>query len=68
MQRGSGWRVGRTAHWDVVLSPTNSFEPVVTVTRVDGTTIDYEMTPAVSKEQHDFSTITTLSPAAWAHT
>ena len=45
--------VGRTAHCDVVLSPTNSFEPDVTVTGVDGATIDYEMTPAVSKEQRD---------------
>lgn len=43
--------IGRTARCEVVLSPTNSFEPVVTVTGVDGTTIDYEMTPAVSKEQ-----------------
>jgi hypothetical protein len=43
--------VGHTARCDVVLSPTNSFEPVVTVTGVDGTTIDYEVTPAVSKEQ-----------------
>jgi hypothetical protein len=43
--------VGRTAHCDVVLSPTNSFEPIVTVTGFDGTTINYEVTPAVSKEQ-----------------
>jgi Domain of unknown function (DUF4333) len=43
--------VGKTARCEVVMSPTNSFEPVVTVTRVDGTTVDYEMTPAVSKEQ-----------------
>jgi Domain of unknown function (DUF4333) len=43
--------VGRTARCEVVMSPTNSFEPVVTVTRVEGTTIDYEMSPAVSKEQ-----------------
>jgi len=43
--------VGGTARCDVVLSPTNSFEPVVTVTGVDGATIDYEVTPAVSKEQ-----------------
>jgi len=43
--------VGRTARCEVVLSPTNSFEPVVTVTGVNGTTIDYEMSPAVSKEQ-----------------
>lgn len=43
--------LGQTARCDVVLSPTNSFEPVVTVTAVDGTTFDYEVTPAVSKEQ-----------------
>jgi hypothetical protein len=42
---------GRTARCDVVLSPTNSFEPIVTVTGFDGTTINYEVTPAVSKEQ-----------------
>jgi hypothetical protein len=43
--------VGKSARCEVVMSPTNSFEPVVTVTRVDGTRIDYEMRPAVSKEQ-----------------
>ena len=43
--------VGRTAHCDVVMSATNSFEPIVTVTGVDGSTINYEMAPAVSKEQ-----------------
>ena len=42
---------GRTARCDVVLSPTNSFEPIVTVTGFDGATINYEVTPAVSKEQ-----------------
>ena len=43
--------VGKTARCDVVISSTNSFEPVVTVTRVEGDTVDYEMTPALSKEQ-----------------
>ncbi|HEX2213406.1 MAG TPA: DUF4333 domain-containing protein [Mycobacterium sp.] len=43
--------VGMTARCEVVLSPANSFEPVITVTKADGSTIDYEMTPAVSKEQ-----------------
>ena len=43
--------VGKTARCEVVISATNSFEPVVTVTSVDGATIDYEMSPAVSKEQ-----------------
>jgi hypothetical protein len=42
--------VGKTAHCEVVMSPTNSFEPVITVTGVDGSTINYEMTPALSKE------------------
>jgi uncharacterized protein DUF4333 len=44
-------QVGRTARCEVVMSPTNSFEPVVTVTGVHGSTIYYEMTPALSKEQ-----------------
>lgn len=43
--------VGQTARCDVVMSPTNSFEPLVTVTGVDGPTIDYEMKPALSQEQ-----------------
>src|SRR5262249_37148881 len=42
---------GKTARCEVVLSSTNSFEPVAPVTAVNGTTIDYEMSPAVSKEQ-----------------
>lgn len=43
--------VGRTARCEVVMSPTNSFEPVITVTSTDGNTINYEMSPALSKEQ-----------------
>jgi hypothetical protein len=43
--------VGKTARCEVVMSPTNSFEPVVTVTGVEGDTINYEMRPAISKEQ-----------------
>lgn len=43
--------VGQTARCDVVMSPTNSFEPIVTVTSVDGQAIDYELVPALSKEQ-----------------
>jgi len=44
-------KVGMTARCEVVMSPTNSFEPVVTVTGVRDSTIHYEMRPAVSKEQ-----------------
>jgi len=43
--------VGKTTRCDVVLGPTNSFEPIVTVTGVDANTVNYEMTPAMSKEQ-----------------
>ena len=43
--------VGKSTRCEVVLSNTNSFEPVVTVTKVEGTTVSYDMTPAVSKTQ-----------------
>lgn len=44
-------RLNATAHCEVVVSEANSFEPIVTVTAVDGAAIDYEMTPAVSRRQ-----------------
>jgi len=44
-------QVGRTARCDVMMSDTNGFQPIVTVSRVDGSTVDYEMTPAISQEQ-----------------
>lgn len=44
-------QVGRTTRCDVVMTEANSFQPVVTVSRVDGSTVDYEMTPAISQEQ-----------------
>ena len=43
--------VGKTARCDVIMSPTNTYELVVTVTGVDGSTINYKMSPALSKEQ-----------------
>jgi hypothetical protein len=43
--------VGETTRCEVVMGPTNSFEPVVTVTGIDGSRINYEMTPALSKDQ-----------------
>ena len=58
--------VGRTARCEVVMSPTNSFEPVVTVTGVDGSTIDYEMSPAVSKEQLEKAVSRLVADAARA--
>ncbi|WP_235658360.1 DUF4333 domain-containing protein [Mycolicibacterium moriokaense] len=43
--------VGKTTRCEVVMTATNNFEPVITVTGVDGSAINYEMSPAVSKEQ-----------------
>jgi hypothetical protein len=43
--------VGKTARCEVVMGPTNSFEPVVTVTGVAGDAINYEMRPALSEQQ-----------------
>ncbi|MBI3212297.1 MAG: DUF4333 domain-containing protein [Mycobacterium sp.] len=43
--------VGQTTRCEVVLSATNAFEPIVAVTKVDGSTVSYEMTPALSQEQ-----------------
>ena len=43
--------LGKTTRCEVVMSATNSFEPVIAVTGVDGSAINYEMSPAVSKEQ-----------------
>ena len=43
--------VGASARCDVVVSATNTFEPIVTVTAVDGSAVDYEMMPAVSRRQ-----------------
>src|SRR4029077_17687906 len=58
--------VGKTARCEVVLSPTNSFEPVITVTGVDGNTIKYEMSPAVSKEQLEQAVSRLVAEAARA--
>jgi hypothetical protein len=58
--------VGKTARCEVVISPTNSFEPVIRVTRVDGGTIDYEMSPAVSKEQLEQAVSRLVADAAHA--
>src|SRR4029079_15300360 len=43
--------VGASARCDVVVSATNSFEPIITVIAVDGSAVDYEMMPAVSRQQ-----------------
>jgi hypothetical protein len=58
--------VGRTSRCDVVMSPTNSFEPVITVTGVDGSAIAYEMSPAVSNEQLEKAVSRLVADAAHA--
>jgi hypothetical protein len=50
--------VGKSTRCEVALTDTNAFEPIVTVTKVDGTTVSYDMTPAVSKEQLEKSVAT----------
>jgi hypothetical protein len=59
-------KVGKTTRCEVVMSPTNSFEPVITVTGVDGSAIDYEMSPAVSKEQLEKAVSRLVTDAAHA--
>ena len=43
--------VGKTAHCDVSFSDTNNVEAVFTATKVEGTTVSFEITPAMTKEQ-----------------
>lgn len=43
--------VGQTARCEVVVNPTNQFQPIVKVTGVAGSRIEYEMMPALSQRQ-----------------
>nr|WP_255469709.1 DUF4333 domain-containing protein [Mycolicibacterium sp. P1-18] len=43
--------VGRTAHCDVATGTPSGFQPVVTVTGTDDGAIQYDLTPALSREQ-----------------
>ncbi|MCW1957094.1 MAG: DUF4333 domain-containing protein [Mycobacterium sp.] len=43
--------VGKTARCDVAFSDTNNVEAVLTTTKVDGDTVSFDMTPAMTKEQ-----------------
>ncbi|MCI4675516.1 DUF4333 domain-containing protein [Candidatus Mycolicibacterium alkanivorans] len=56
--------VGKSVTCEVALTDTNVFEPVVTVTKVDGSTVSYDMTPAVSKEQLEKAVGRLLSESA----
>lgn len=43
--------VGKTASCEVTITDTNTIEAVSTVTKVDGTKIDFDISPALTKEQ-----------------
>jgi hypothetical protein len=44
-------QLGQSVRCDVTMSPTNGFEPIITVTGLEGTKVDYDVTPSVSKSQ-----------------
>lgn len=56
--------VGKTARCEVVLSETNAIEPIVEVTKVEDTTVSYEMTPALSKAQLEKSVAALVTESA----
>ena len=60
-------QLGQITRCDVTMGPANSFEPIVTVTGLEGTKVDYDITPSVSKSQLDASVaqlVTNTSKAA----
>jgi hypothetical protein len=48
-------QLGQTVRCEVTMSPGNGFEPVVTVTGLEGSKVDYDVTPSVSKSQLEAS-------------
>ena len=44
-------QLGQVVRCDVTMGPANSFEPVVTVTGLEGSKVDYDVTPSVAKTQ-----------------
>jgi uncharacterized protein DUF4333 len=48
-------QLGQSVHCDVTMSPANSFEPIITVTGLEGTKVNYDVTPSVSKSQLEAS-------------
>lgn len=59
--------MGTTARCEVVVSANNSFEPTVTVTGIDGDAINYEMTPALSREQLEAAVSRLVSGSGAVH-
>lgn len=52
--------VGKSTTCEVEFEASNSIDPVVKVTNVDGTTVNYDMTPTVSQKQLEKSVAATL--------
>jgi hypothetical protein len=48
-------QLGQSVRCDVVMGPNSSFEPIATVTGLEGTKINYDVTPSVSKSQLETS-------------
>jgi hypothetical protein len=44
-------QLGQVVRCDVTTGPANSFQPVVTVTGLEGSKVDYDVTPSVAKTQ-----------------
>ena len=57
--------VGKTARCDVSFSDTNSLEAVFTATKVDGSTVSFDIAPAMNKEQVE-KAVASLSAVASA--
>jgi hypothetical protein len=57
-------QVGKTTRCELLLSGADSFDVVVTATKIDGENISYSMIPAASKEQLDKLVAKTVSESA----
>ena len=55
--------VGKSTHCAVTMSPTSSFEALVTVSSVEGGTVNYGFVPVVSKARLEASVARVLAPA-----
>ena len=56
--------VGKTTRCELLLSGTDSFDVIVTATKIDGEKVSYSMIPAASKEQLDKLVAKTVSESA----
>jgi hypothetical protein len=52
--------VGKTAKCDVVIGDANTFQVVLTVDKIDGSTANYTMAPAMSQAQVEKAVVNTI--------